>query len=285
MTDADPTLPADTTVGRVALRVADLGRLVDFYSTVVGLDIQRRDDERAVLGAGGTALLELDHAPDAPARTRTDAGLFHAAIRVPSRAALGEALVRIEDGWQLTGASDHHVSEALYLRDPEDNGVEVYCDRPRGEWPIRDGRVQMDTLPLDLDTLREGAMEGDAESVPAETDVGHVHLEVTDIPTARGFYVDTFDLTVRQEWDGALFVAAGDYHHHVGLNTWNGRSSPAAGRGLAWFELCVPGDAIGPVRERLDGAGVEIEETTAGAFAVRDPDGIGVRLIPTAITS
>lgn len=279
MTDADSTLPAETTVGRVSLRVANLDRLVDFYSAVVGLDVQRRDDGRAVLGAGETALLELVGAPDTPARERADAGLFHTAVRVPTRAALGAALARIEGDWRLTGASDHRVSEALYLRDPEDNGVEVYRDRPRGEWPTRDGRVEMDTLPLDLDSLRASAGDPGA-GAPAETGVGHVHLEVTDIPAARAFYVDALGLTVRQEWDGALFVAAGGYHHHVGLNTWNGRTEPAGGRGLAWFELCVPGDGFGAVRERLEGADIEIEETTTGEFAVSDPDGIGVRLRP-----
>jgi catechol 2,3-dioxygenase len=269
-------LPSETAVGRVALRVADPGGIVGYYTDVVGLDIRHRDDDRTVLGAGGTALLELHHAPDAPARGRTDAGLFHTALRVPSRSALGAALARIEDGWQLAGASDHRVSEALYLRDPEGNGVEVYCDRPRTEWPTRDGRVEMDTLALDLNSLREVA--GDpGTGVPVGTDVGHVHLEVTDLRAARAFYVDTLGLDTRQEWDRALFVAAGGYHHHVGLNTWNGRSTPAGGQGIAWFELQIPAESFPAVVGRIDDAGVGVEETTRGV-AVTDPDGIGVRL-------
>jgi len=272
-----PTLPADTAVGRVALRAADLDRLVDFYGSVVGLDVQRHDGDQATLGTGGTALLELHAAPGAPPRGEGEAGLFHTAFRVPTRAALGDALDRIESSWRLTGASDHHVSEALYLRDPEDNGVEVYCDRPRGEWPTRDGRVAMDTLPLDLDPLREAAT-GDG-SAPDGTDVGHVHLEVTDLSAARAFYVDALGLDVRQEWDGALFVAAGGYHHHVGLNTWNGRSTPAAGRGLDWFDLRVPGRAVAAVRERLADSGADVRGT-AGGLAVAAPDGIGLRVRP-----
>jgi catechol 2,3-dioxygenase len=271
------TLPAGTSVGRVALGVADLDRVVEFYDTVVGLDVGDRGADRAVLGAGDTPLLELRHAPETPARTATDAGLFHTAVRVPTRAALGEALARIESRATLSGASDHCVSEALYLRDPEDDGVEVYCDRPRSEWPIREGRVAMDTLPLDRDALRAAA--GDADRVPPGTDVGHVHLEVTDLAAARAFYVDALGLGVRQETDGALFLAAGDYHHHVGLNTWHGRSTAATGRGLDWFELRVPAETLPAIRGRLDAAGVDVAES-GGGFAVEDPDGIGIRIGP-----
>jgi len=270
-------LPAETAVGRVALRVGDIDGLVEFYSTVVGLDVQHRTGDRAVVGAGGDPLVELHAAPDAPARGQA-AGLFHTAVRVPSRGALGAALARIEDGWRLTGASDHHVSEALYLRDPEDNGVEVYCDRPREEWPERGGRVEMDTLPLDREDLREAA-DPDGASVPEGTDVGHVHLEVTDMAAAREFYVETVGLNVRQAWDGALFVAAGEYHHHVGLNTWNGRSAAAAGRGPDWFELRVPEPAVAAIRERLADSGPDVRGTGEG-LAVADPDGVGLWVRP-----
>ena len=270
------SLPSETTVGRVTLRVADLDGVAEFYHTVVGLDIVEEGDDRVVLGAGGRALLVLEHAPDTPERPREAAGLFHTAVCVPDRGALADTLDRIEDGWDLAGASDHRVSDALYLWDPEDNGVEIYCDRPRSAWPTEDGRVGMDTLPLDLDALSDEATG--AESVPADTDIGHVHLEVTDLSAAREFYVDTLGLGVRQEDSGVLFVAAGDYHHHVGLNVWNGRSEPAAGRGLAWYELLVPDEAsLVAARERLQNAGVEVTDTDDG-IAVADADGIGVCL-------
>jgi catechol 2,3-dioxygenase len=132
----------------------------------------------------------------------------------------------------------------------------------------------MDTLPLDLDALR--ADSDGADALPAETDVGHVHLEVTDIDAARTFYVDAVGLGIRQEWEGAAFVAAGDYHHHVGLNAWNGRSEPATGRGLDWFELVVPAESLADVRERLTDSGLAVRDTDGG-FAVDDPDGIGLR--------
>lgn len=279
MAASDTVLPAETGVGRVALRGHDLDRLVDFYTDIVGLTVQERTADHATLGAGGQSLLELIHAPDTHQRARDETGLFHTAIRVPDRAALADALARIEDDWQLTGASDHHVSEALYLDDPEGNGVEIYCDRPESEWPTADGRVQMDTLPLDREGLRAAAAESSGtDGVPAATDVGHVHLEVSSLPAAREFYVDTLGLGVRQEFRGALFVAAGTYHHHVGLNRWNERSAPASGRGLAWFELCVPDrETLANARERLHEAGVDISETDDG-IAVSDSDGIGVRL-------
>lgn len=278
VTDDTSALPAATAVGRVALAVAELDRLVEFYESVVGLAVLDRDDDRATLGAGDSPFLELRADPGAPARGQTAAGLFHTAFRVPDRAALGAALARIEDRWRLTGASDHHVSEALYLRDPEDNGVEIYCDRRRADWPTADGRVRMDTLPLDLDPLRAAAGRGStAEAVPAGTDVGHVHLEVTDLGAARPFYVDGLGLGVRQRMTGALFLAAGGYHHHVGVNTWNGRSTPAGGRGLDWFELRAPGDAVAAARERLADRGADARETDDG-LAVVDPDGIEIRL-------
>jgi catechol 2,3-dioxygenase len=269
-------LPAETRVGRVALAVADRERVADFYRSVVGLDEVAEGTARTVLGAGQRPLVVLEDS-DAPARAAEEAGLFHTAVRVPDRAALADALARIEDRWRLDGASDHLVSEALYLRDPEDNGVEIYCDRPRAEWPTSDGRVGMDTLRLDIDALRDEATGRDR--VPDGTDIGHVHLEVTDLPAARGFYVDTLGLGVRQEYDGALFVAAGEYHHHVGLNVWRGRSAPASGRGLDWMELLVPADALAEARERLRAAGVEVTKTEDG-IAFADPDGIELRLVP-----
>ncbi|MEF8840315.1 MAG: VOC family protein [Haloarculaceae archaeon] len=288
MTDNEGALPSETAVGRAGLVVNDLDSVSGFYRDVVGLAVRAREGGRATLGAGGEPLLELTADPDAPDRSGRGAGLFHTAFRVPSRSALGDALVRIEREWELTGASDHHVSEALYLDDPEGNGVEVYRDRPRAEWPTdEDGRVEMDTLPLDVEALAADA--GGEPSAPPGTDVGHVHLEVSDLSVARQFYAGTLGMNVRQEWGpDALFVAAGDYHHHVGLNAWNRRSEPRAGRGLDWFELVLPDEAsLEAVRERFEDGGVEVMpaeegstdgETSDGGFELRDPDGIPVRL-------
>ena len=283
MTDNEGTLPPETAVGRAALVVNDLDEVAEFYRDVVGLAVRHRDGGGATLGAGEEALLELTEDPDAPERSRRGVGLFHTAFRVPSRAALGDAVERVRGAWELTGASDHHVSEALYLDDPEGNGVEIYRDRPRGKWPTdAAGRVEMDTVPLDLEALAGEAAGADA--APAGTDVGHVHLEVSDLSAARRFYAGTLGTNVRQEWGSqALFVAAGDYHHHVGLNTWNRRTEPRTGRGLEWFELVVPDRTdLAAARGRFADAGVEVaaveEGGSDGAFEVRDPDGIPVRL-------
>jgi catechol 2,3-dioxygenase len=273
----DGLLPAETGVGRVALTVSDAAEVADFYDTVVGLSVHERATGRTVLGDGETALLELHEDADATERPRSAAGLFHTAFRVPSRAALGDALARVESSWRLTGTSDHLVSEALYCRDPEGNGVEIYRDRPRAEWDrTADGGVRMATDPLDAEGVRASAAGDDA--VPRGTDVGHVHLEVTDLDTAREFYTEGLGMTVRTTFDGAVFLAAGDYHHHIGANVWNGRSAPASGRGLRWYELVVPdADALAATRGRLDAAGYAVEATDEGA-TVTDPDGITVRL-------
>jgi catechol 2,3-dioxygenase len=281
MIDSDPDpsseLPSETRVGRVALRVHDLDQLAGFYETVVGLEVLCHDPERAVLGAGD-ALLELIADPNASERSANETGLFHTAFRVPSRAALADAFSRVQEHWQLDGASDHLVSEALYLKDPEDNGIEIYHDRPRAEWPNNDdGSVGMETLPLDLDEFR--AIGQDSKTVPSETTVGHVHLEVSSLAASRAFYVNGLGMRVRDRYgDEALFVAAGEYHHHVGLNTWNGRSEPRAGRGLQWFELVLPDqEALDAVRTRFDRHGTAVSVTEEG-ITVTDPDGIELRL-------
>ena len=282
VTTADPRLPATTSVGRTALSVTELAPMIAFYRTVVGLAVQSRSVECATLGAGGVSLLELTTALEAG--ERQGAGLFHVAFRFPSRVALGEALDRVRTHGELDGATDHGVSEALYLRDPEDNGVELYRDRPRGEWPVAaDGRLRMETDPLDLAGIAEAASELSTSrpaQAPPGTDVGHVHLEVTDLERARRFYVETLGLNVRQTMgEAALFLAAGDYHHHVGLNTWNGRTEPSSGRGLSWVELRVPESAaVVAARQRFADAGVEVDDRPGG-IEVADPDGIRLRLV------
>ncbi|MDS0276188.1 VOC family protein [Halomicroarcula sp. S1AR25-4] len=277
MADKTDALPAETDIGRVALTVGDATETVEFYETVVGLFVHERQAARTVLGDGEMPLLELHEDSGAPERSRSAAGLFHTAFRVPSRAALGDALERIDTEWQLSGASDHLVSEALYCRDPEGNGVEIYRDRPREEWgETADGGVEMATKTLDRDGVR--AVATGAKGVPEGTDVGHVHLEVTSLEAARAFYVDALGMNVRTTYDGALFLAAGDYHHHVGANVWNGRTDPASGRGLAWFELVFPNSrTVEAATDRLSTAGYEVTADGDGV-SVTDGDDITLRL-------
>ncbi|WP_424005338.1 VOC family protein (plasmid) [Haloarcula salina] len=271
-----PIVPETARIGRTALLVTDLDEMVEFYRTVVGFSVLTRSESAATLGAGGTPLLELTTDETPTPRDPAQAGLFHTAFLVPSRTALGAAVERVRDRGQLDGASDHFVSEAVYLRDPEGNGIEIYTDRPRDEWPrTDDGGIDIGTVPLDLDAIVD--QSDGADAVPAETTVGHVHLEVTDIDAARAFYVDTLGLSLQTAAPSALFVAAGDYHHHLGLNNWNRRSQPAGGRGLAWFEWLVPDeDTLAAVRRRLTDADVSYRDADDG-IEISDPDGIGIR--------
>jgi catechol 2,3-dioxygenase len=274
-------LPPETRIGTVSLNVADLSAMADFYARVIGLDEIERSDERARLGSDSTTFVELLAAPDAPPRPPRTTGLFHLAVLVPDRRWLGAALRRVAAShWPLAGASDHLVSEALYLRDPDGNGIEIYRDRPRGEWPHANGNLRMDTLPLDLDELvREAEPEDPARAGPGTT-MGHVHLNVADIPDAEAFYAGALglDVTVRG-YPGALFLSAGGYHHHVGVNTWSTAGSPPppeGALGLRHFELLVPDEgSVAAAAERMRDAGFQ-PLAGAGGLSVTDPSGNGV---------
>lgn len=269
-------LPSETRIGRTALTVSNLTEMADFYRDVVGLTVLSHADATAVLGVGDTPLLVLEHDPDALPRHQSGAGLFHNAFRVPSRAALGDALARIRTRWQLGGASDHGVSEALYCTDPEGNGIEIYRDYPREEWPRSgDGRIRMGTDRLDLGPI-EAAAAGESK-LPVETDVGHVHLEVSSLEEFDNFYEDCIGFEVQAEVPAARFVAAGGYHHHLGANTWNHRSTPIDGRGLSWFEVVLPHrEVLDVINDRAAESQYAVTETDDG-ISVTGPDGIEVR--------
>lgn len=271
------TLPAGTQIGRTALCVRDLDRIVEFYRTVLGFSVVSRDESTAQLGVGQTPLLVLRTDENARESEPSEAGLFHNAFRVPTRAALADALVRVRTHSQLSGASDHLTSEAIYLSDPEGNGIEIYRDRPRRSWPFdKDGLPTFGSEPLNLDDLMQvGTIDS---TLPSKTDVGHVHLEVTDVENALEFYGDVLGFEVKERRSGVIFLAAGDYHHHLGANTWNGRREPASGNGLAWFEIVVPDrNAYEGVRERTVEHGLSVTEFE-NHIAVTDPDGIEIRI-------
>ncbi len=277
---AEP-ISADARPGAVRLTVADRDVAQGFYERSLGLRALESSDELVRLGTSdGGLLVELVGRPDAPPRPARTTGLFHLAILFPSRLDLARALHRVAgSGWRLTGASDHLVSEALYLTDPEGNGIELYRDRPRKEWSRSNGEVMMDTLPLDLESLIQELPAGDADSGPAPegTRMGHVHLQVADLAESEAFYAGVlgFDVTVRG-YPGALFVSAGGYHHHLGLNTWAGEDAPApppGSRGLDRYEIVVPSKAeLDAVAGRLDAAAVETERDEQGVHAA-DPSG------------
>ena len=275
------TLPADTRLGAIRLRVGDVERLRDFYETTIGLRTLGVADGLTSLGANGTVLVELVSDPDAPSRPARSTGLFHLALLVPTRADLARTLRRVAgSGWPLSGASDHLVSEALYLSDPEGNGIELYRDRSRDQWPVGGDTVEMATLPLDLDDLlAEPGGEVADDAMPAGTILGHVHLQVADLGDAEAFWVDALglDVTVRG-YPGALFTSAGGYHHHVGLNTWAGVGAPSPppdARGLVRFEVVLPDEAdVAEAAQRLSRMGAT--ERVVGGVLAADPSGNAV---------
>jgi catechol 2,3-dioxygenase len=261
----------------VRLNVADARRAEAFYEQTIGLRRVGGEGDLIRLGANGSALVELLETPDAPRRPPRTTGLFHLAILLESREELARALSRVlRSGWSLTGASDHLVSEALYLSDPEGNGIELYRDRPQAEWRYVDGRLVMSTLPLDLGALAgEPAADLATASLSARARIGHLHLNVPDLDLAEAFYCGLlgFEVTVR-EYPGALFVSTDGYHHHLGFNTWAGPGSPpppAGALGLNRFELAV-GDAaqLDAIERRLLEAGIQPERTDEGV-RVADP--------------
>ena len=278
---AAPGLPPETTLGSVRLTAGDQQRLADFYEQVIGLrSVERRDGVVALGTDPGQAIVELAADPDAPPRPGGTTGLFHLAILLPGRADLAHALRRVsESGWRFTGASDHLVSEALYLRDPEGNGIEIYRDRPRSEWRQSNGEIEMDTLPLDLESVLEEARDAEATAaaMPSGTRLGHVHLNVSDLAASEAFYGAGLglDVTVRS-YPGALFLSAGGYHHHLGLNTWMGEGTPpppAGARGLDRYEVVVPGeDFVDEVERRFAQGGFETARSGEGLLAT-DPAG------------
>ncbi len=266
-----------TTIGWTALTIADLERSVQFYTEVLGFGVLQQQTGVAVLGVEATPLLVLVEQPGARPRSSRTTGLFHFAILVPSRLDLGRSLRQlVTAGYPLDGASDHLVSEALYLSDPDNNGIEIYCDRPRDQWSWTNGQVAMASDPVDLAGLLQDA-ERDGRSqngLAAGTGIGHMHLQVADIQQAEAFYHGVLGFDVVARWPGALFVSAGGYHHHIGLNTWSTRGAPqpvADAAGLRMFTIAVPNDvAKGNFSGRLQGANVTCTEDDH-ALAFDDP--------------
>jgi catechol 2,3-dioxygenase len=278
----DSKLHPDSRPGAVALTVPDLQRSLDFYTYRLGLGVHRNQDSIATLGAGGEDLLVLHQVPGTR-QTRGTTGLYHFALLLPSRASLGVALAHlVESKTALQGASDHLVSEALYLADPDGNGIELYRDRPRDEWTFDAGGLRMATDPLDVEGLMaEGARSGEAwAGMPAGTVMGHVHLRVSDIPAAEHFYRDLLGLDLMTRFgSSASFLSAGGYHHHLATNTWGGVGAPPPpvdAAGLREWTLVVPDEEeVNRADHRLHAGGVKTERLKHGLWA-RDPSGNAV---------
>ena len=264
VTGLDPA----TTVGTVTLKVADLRRSLAFYNDVIGLRTLVEDGRTAVLGTGSRRILSLIEVPGARRQPSHTTGLYHAAILFPDRHSLAVKVAQIAARRQPLGQSDHLVSEAFYLSDPDGNGLELYRDRPRSEWTWAGGQVQMAIDPIDFEDFFAGIdVNGAAEAAAAAPDgtrLGHVHLRVADIALAEKFYHGVLGFDVTASMPGALFLSAGGYHHHLGLNTWesHGGKPPAEpSAGLAEFSLALPHQAeLDRLAQQIEAAGVAVEQ-------------------------
>jgi catechol 2,3-dioxygenase len=276
-------IPARTRMGAVHLTVAELDRSVAYYEHALGLRVHSREGARAALGTGGEDLLVLHEEPGArPADGLC--GLYHFALLVPERTDLARWLLHVaRERVPLVGLSDHFVSEAIYLSDPDHHGIEVYWDRPREVWEGQVGQ-RLTTMPLDTDALL-GTI-GDPGSATFDglaqgTVMGHVHLRVADIPPTVAFYRDVLGLAMMASLGSAAFLSAGGYHHHVGANVWESRGAPPAPEGTARLRhatIVLPTeDDRDELAGRLETAGVT-PEPADGGLLVRDPSGNGLLL-------
>jgi catechol 2,3-dioxygenase len=274
-------LPADTHIGRVRLRVGNLDRALAFYRDVLGLTVSR--DGGSAVTLGDLLVLEehsgIARRPPRPVTT----GLYHVALLVPDRRELGRALLGLNQaGYPLRGMSDHAVSESLYLDDPDGNGLEIYADRPRSMWPVRDGVVQLTVDPMDVEGVIAAGRERPEPwlGLPSETVVGHLHFTVSELGPAVAFYRDVIGFDVMMSIPSLVAVSAGGYHHHLNLNTWAGeRAARDSDRvaGLSGWELRVPeASARKALIERVTAAGA-LAPSSNGLMA-RDPDAIPVEI-------
>ena len=262
----------------------NLEQSVLFYRRVIGFDVRERQNGTVEFGTFSTTLLELHENPQAR-RVRGVSGLYHFAILAPDRPALGAALGRlVQVQTPLQGFADHGVSEAIYLPDNEGNGIEIYRDRPREEWPWQDGRLAMVSDPLDAQGVLEAGAQRPAPDglLPEGTVIGHMHLHVGDLDQAEGFYRDVLGFDLMQHFgNSAAFLSAGGYHHHLGLNIWAGRGIPPAppdAAGLKWYQVLLPDEAsLQAALGRLEEAGAPAQEHAQGWLG-RDPAGNGVLL-------
>lgn len=279
------TLTPDIKLGAVHLTVANLERSLTFYQHSLGFKLHRCEDKIAHLGAGADDLLVLYQDSQAIPLRRRQTGLYHFAVLVPSREELAHVLYQLAvTETPIQGASDHHVSEAIYLADPDGNGIEIYRDRPRDQWTLPNGDIVMGTEALDLNGVLAELNEDNVQrnGLVGDTKIGHVHLHVDNIETAENFYINVlgFDLMMRYG-DMASFLAVGGYHHHLGINTWQGVGAtppPENSIGLRQYVITLPNQAeLNAVVDRLTAANISFSSTEHGIF-VKDPAGNGILL-------
>ncbi|TKC14858.1 VOC family protein [Robertmurraya kyonggiensis] len=271
-------------VNQVQLKVTELERSLTFYKEIIGLKVLSQTEESAILTADGktplVTIIEPDNVtPKEPRRT----GLYHFALLLPSRADLAACLKHlVESGYPLQGASDHLVSEAIYLGDPDGNGIEIYADRPAEKWEWMNDSIEMGTVALDVEDLFSQWNGEKWQGLPAGTIMGHIHLHVANLHEAEQFYCEGLGFEIVTRYGGqALFISTGRYHHHIGLNTWNGLGAPAPSEksaGLEHYTLVFPSDdERQKAVERLEKLNISVEVVKKGLH-VKDPSGTQIIL-------
>lgn len=284
LSQSDFKLHPEMKLGPVSLKVRDLELMLSFYEKDLGLKVLRRDENNVELGPSEMAtepILILRHDPKAEKAPADAAGLYHYALLVPDRRGLAAAYLSLGNTEVVfDGFADHLVSEALYLTDPEGNGIEIYADRPRSEWRFdEDGYVQMATQPLDLDSLLKelsGVPHDSLTAIAGGTRVGHVHLKVTDIQRSIAFYQNILGLDLMSYWGSAAFLSLGRYHHHIGMNTWESLGGPSRKNdwaGLDYFTITIREENMRELSSRLTGSSFLHGQGPSQLF-VSDLDGI-----------
>ncbi|KKK39270.1 glyoxalase [Mesobacillus campisalis] len=274
----------NTYVSQVHLLVQDVKRSTKFYQEIIGFRILSQNERQAVLTADGKTPLLVVEQPEgaAPKQPRTT-GLYHFALLLPSRADLGSALLHLlQTQYPLQGASDHLVSEAIYLADPDGNGIEIYADTPAESWTWNSGQVEMATKPLNAEELLAIGNGTPWNGLPEETIMGHIHLHVAELQEIEQFYCDGLGFDVVLKYGPqALFISTGGYHHHIGLNTWNGPGAPSPkenASGLKTFTLAFPKEEKENITGRLRKLAAQVNEIE-GALLTQDPSGNKIKLV------
>lgn len=271
-------------VGEVSVNVTNLERSLHFYRDFMGFRVLKQTNRKAILTADGkTALLTLEQPEDVVPKAGRTTGLYHFAVLLPERKELATFLKHLIQtaGHQIRlGASDHYVSEALYFDDPDGNGIEVARDRPSSEWNWHGEKVEMATVALDADDLLSEADE-EWTGMPEETLIGHIHLHVSDLETTEHFYVNGLGFNIVTRYPGALFASTNGYHHHLGLNVWNGVGAPKPAEnsvGLNWFTLVFPDEERrSQTVDQLHRIGVSVKKEDDD-YVTEDPSGNRIRL-------